>query len=875
MIVPFPRRFTEVKTASTPIETQKPLLKDEDGEEVDVHMYRSMIGSLMYLTSSRPDIMFVVCLWYPKDSHFDLVAYTDSDYARARLDRKSTIGGCQFFGCRLISWQCKKQTVVANSTIEAEYVAASSCCGQVHWIQNQLLDYGYNFMHTKIFIDNKKKAKKCVRLIMEKMVIRENRQRVLVRKRIERVGENKNRKRDMWNKNKQSDLVSKRIERNVNAARHKLNTAEDAEGVDCLPNATIFEQLTLIGSKTTAWNGFSSTMASAVIYLATNQKFNFSKYSFESMVKNLDNTQKPRRPKRKDTKVPQPSGPTTNVADEAINVEMDDSLVSAATTASSLEAEQDRGNIDKTQSKATPNEPSSPRTSSGGNTLRSGEDSMKLQELMELCTNLQQRVLDLETTKTSQANEIASLKRRVKKLEQKKRSTTHGLKRLYKVGSSRRVKSFDEEGLGEEDASKQGRIANIDANKDIYLVNVHTDEDMFGVNDLDGDEAKLASVAEETVNAAATTISTASTILVSAAITKTTKTVITDDEITLAKALAELKSDKGKGKMVKPEPVKKMSKKDILRLDEELAFKLQTKEEEEERLAREKSQQIEKANIAWDDVQAIIEADYQKHFVAKRVEEKRNIPPTRAQQRSIMCTYLKNMEGWKPKSLKNKFFDNIQELFDKAMKRVNTFVDFRTELLKESSRKVETKLEENKKAKAEVMEELQSLIEIVPDEEEVAIDAITLDTKPPNIIDLEDLDLILYGYLKTMFDPHVKDRVWRNQQDYRVLDWKIYDSCGVHSLRMQHVYIHMLVEKRYPITPTTITDMLNKKLQCDHFSEMLKEFDLLKWDPTRGILLLGQQVVSELVALRNFARRYGSRLCTHGGCIKGSYAQTG
>ncbi|GKG16723.1 hypothetical protein Tco_0361680, partial [Tanacetum coccineum] len=96
-------------------------------EEVDVHMYRSMIGSLMYLTSSRPDIIFV----YPKDSAFDLVAYTDSDYARASLDRKSTTRGYQFLGCRLISWQCKKQKVVANSTTEAEYVAALRCCGQV------------------------------------------------------------------------------------------------------------------------------------------------------------------------------------------------------------------------------------------------------------------------------------------------------------------------------------------------------------------------------------------------------------------------------------------------------------------------------------------------------------------------------------------------------------------------------------------------------------------------------------------------------------------------------------------------------------------------------------------------------------------------
>ncbi|GKA48399.1 hypothetical protein Tco_0741357 [Tanacetum coccineum] len=91
---------------------------------------------------------------HDKDSPFDLVAYTDSDYAGASLNRKSTIGGCQFLGCRLISWQCKKQTVVANSITEAEYIAASNCCGQVLWIQNQLLDYGYNFMQTKIHIDN-------------------------------------------------------------------------------------------------------------------------------------------------------------------------------------------------------------------------------------------------------------------------------------------------------------------------------------------------------------------------------------------------------------------------------------------------------------------------------------------------------------------------------------------------------------------------------------------------------------------------------------------------------------------------------------------------------------------------------------------------
>nr|GEW67488.1 reverse transcriptase domain-containing protein [Tanacetum cinerariifolium] len=120
------------------------------------------------------------------------------------------------------------------------------------------------------------------------------------------------------------------------------------------------------------------------------------------------------------------------------------------------------------------------------NVLGSGEDRLKLKELMELYTNLSDRVLKLETIKTSQAQEVSSLKRRVKRLKKKKRLRTHGLKRLYKVGLSARVESFaDEESLGEEDASKQERISDIDTNQDIYLVNVHRDKDIFGINDQD------------------------------------------------------------------------------------------------------------------------------------------------------------------------------------------------------------------------------------------------------------------------------------------------------------------------------------------------------------------------------------------------------
>ncbi|GJW96525.1 putative ribonuclease H-like domain-containing protein [Tanacetum coccineum] len=120
--------FSSVKIASTLIETNKALHKDEEAEDVDVHLYRSMIGSLMYLTAFRPDIMFVVCAC-ARDSPFDLEAFSDSDYARASLDRKSKTEGCQFHGKMLISWQCKKKIVVANSTTEAEYVAAANYCG--------------------------------------------------------------------------------------------------------------------------------------------------------------------------------------------------------------------------------------------------------------------------------------------------------------------------------------------------------------------------------------------------------------------------------------------------------------------------------------------------------------------------------------------------------------------------------------------------------------------------------------------------------------------------------------------------------------------------------------------------------------------------
>ncbi|GJT20879.1 hypothetical protein Tco_0890816 [Tanacetum coccineum] len=242
-------------------------------------------------------------------------------------------------------------------------------------------------------------------------------------------------------------------------------------------------------------------------------------------------------------------------------------------------------------------------------------------------------------------------------------------------------------------------------------------KDGFDVDALNGEEVFVAGQNENVVEKV---VDAASSILLLLLHTVT----ITTEKITLAQAFEALKTskpkDKGKGIMIE-EPVKPMKKKVQIMLDEEVALKLQAEFDEEERLAREKVEKEKKANIAlieeWDDIQAKIDVDYQlaerlqaqeqeelsveekaklfqqllkqrrKHFAAKSAEEKRNKPPTQAQQRKIMCTYLKNMEGKKPKDLKNKSFYSIQKMFDRSFKRVNTFVDFRIDLVNGSSKR--------------------------------------------------------------------------------------------------------------------------------------------------------------------------------------------
>nr|GEV65447.1 hypothetical protein [Tanacetum cinerariifolium] len=527
--------FSYVKTASTHMETHKTLLKDEKGEDVDEHLYRSMIGSLMYLTSLRPDI---------------------TDYAGASLDKKSTVGGCQFLRCRLILWQCKKQTVVANSTTEAED-------------------------------SNEKKLIQMIKIHTDKNV---------------------------------ADLLTKSFDattkvKNINEEA-QIHAKVDGKKV-VISKASIMRDL---------WFGDEGEEIpnhTRIYVLPSHTKKVFGNIKTKK--------QKTRKPRRQDTDETQPSNPTTNVEDEAFNEE----------------------NV-PTQS----NDPPLSRV----NTLRSKEDSLKLKELMEICTKLSNRVLNLKTTKTAQAKEISSLNKRVKILKKKRRSRTNGLKRLYKIRLSARAEfSADEE--------------------NIFGANDQDDTLMFDVDkDLQGEKV----VVEETSRPKAKGI-------VMQEPSEATKTTI----------IPPIKSqDKGKDIMVE-EPLK-MKKIDQISFDEQEAKRLQAEIDEQDRLAAEEAQKALEANNAEEQEQltdtekARLFMEFlekrRKFFAAKRNEEKRNRPPTKPQQRSIMSTYLKNMDGWKPIALKNKSFAEIKESLDKVMERINNFVDFITELVEENTNKAQAEI---------------------------------------------------------------------------------------------------------------------------------------------------------------------------------------
>ncbi|GJW02876.1 putative ribonuclease H-like domain-containing protein [Tanacetum coccineum] len=500
--------FSTMRTTSTPMETSKPLMKDKNAEDVDVHLYRSMIGSLIIFRYLKGQSK--LGLWYPNDSPFDLEAYSDSDYAGASLDRKSTTGGCQFLGSRLISWQCKKQTVVANSTTEAEYVAASNCCGHVLWIQNQLLDYGYNFMNTKIFIDNESTI-----CIVKNPMFHSKTKHIEIRHHFIR---------DSYEK-RLIQVIKIHIDHNVlDLLTKAFDLEKSTENVD-------FDEIV------------DFLNASPIRYALTDQS-----------------TAQLNEP------IPQGTGSGSGLRRQ-------DTILGDKPAQTRFERMTKQSN-----------DPPLLRV----NTLGSGEDSMKLNELMEICTKLSDRVLAWENIKTTQVLEIINLKKRVKKLEKKKKTRTPQLKRrLFKV----RIESSAKKSLGDqEDASKQGR-------------NEDQDEDISWFQE---DAETQGRYGHDIGITTAEPVTTASVLVTTASPTRPVDDSITDD-ITLAETLMKIKSsasrpqkakgvvikepsepttasrpqpqipakDKGKGIMQELEIPVKVKGKDQIAFDEEVAQRLE------------------------------------------------------------------------------------------------------------------------------------------------------------------------------------------------------------------------------------------------------------------------------------------------------------
>ncbi|GKA18844.1 putative ribonuclease H-like domain-containing protein [Tanacetum coccineum] len=500
---------SDVKSASTPVDLEKPLVKHGYADDVDVHLYRSMIGSLMYLTASRPDIIFAVCacarfqvtpktsyllavkrifrylkgnptlgLWYSKDSPFELVAYTNSDYAGATQDRKSTIGGCLFLGNRLISWQCKKQTVVATSTTEVEYVVGDEA------VHKELGDRMERVTTTASSLEAEQDSVNAVRLkLVMPVFVSAVKHMLMLPVQVSAVEVN-------------PVIYTSCIEQFWATAKSSVRRdlhLDDAEGTDCLPTATIFEELARMGRITPLFD----TMMVQV-----------TKEVSEDSDHSTDSTQIPIINQPSLSSQPKKKQPSKKAQRQEAEVPQDETV---------------------------------------------HEES----------------VLDLEKVKDAQTKEIAALKKRIQMLERKKMSRPTGLKRLQKVAMSRRVESSkDQESLGApEDASKQGRsIADIDADNDVTLVDEtqerQDDDLMFDTGVLDDDEmlveakvdgkdkaVTIASVDDSTAGEVVTTASvddsTAGEVVTIASVDDS-DVPITIKEITLAQTLIQIKAAKPK-----------------------------------------------------------------------------------------------------------------------------------------------------------------------------------------------------------------------------------------------------------------------------------------------------------------------------------------
>ncbi|GKC19734.1 hypothetical protein Tco_1021884, partial [Tanacetum coccineum] len=553
---------------------------------------------------------------------------------------------------------------------------------------------------------------------------------------------------------------------------------DDTEGIDCLPTTSIFAELERMGAMTIAWNEFSSTMASAIICLATNQTFNFSKYIFNNMVKHLEGEVKylmylrfmqvfldkkvEGMTKHKEVYVT-PSHTKKVFANMKRPRKGFSGRVTPLFPTMMIQASEDMGedSTAHSDSHSTPiiSQPLSSKPQKKKSRRKQRKDSGPTEPVTDEAHVSTLPMIHLKVT--AQAKEITSIKKRVKQLEQRRKSRPSGLRRLR----------------------KGRKIEDLNADAEVTLVNetqdMNDDNLMFDTGVLEEQEIKFEKVVEELVVSVATTTKSIP-VSVAEVVTTISVSVEIPDELTLAQTLIEIKSakpkpvttaaitvtsvrprakgiifhdqeeqvsastksfsssqsllpqvkDKGKGKMVEPEvPLKK---KDQVALDEEIARNLEAQLQaeliEEERLTRQKE---EESNIALiescDNIQAMMEADFE---LAQRLQAEEHGEIT-IEERSRLFVELNNR--------RKKHF----KLFDKKMKRVNNFVDMNSEVMKgsetrtkESSKRAGDELASDKLKKQKIdehveaekdddpkEEEMKKHMEIVQDKEEIAINA--------------------------------------------------------------------------------------------------------------------------------------------------------
>nr|GEX14897.1 hypothetical protein [Tanacetum cinerariifolium] len=306
------------------------------------------------------------------------------------------------------------------------------------------------------------------------------------------------------------------------------------------------------------------------------------------------------------------------------------------------------------------------------------------------------------------------------------------------------------------------------------------------------------------------------------------------------------------------EPKKPLKKKDQIMIDEEVARNLEA-QMQDELLQEEKIGELsieEKSRLFVE-----LMDKRKKHFARLKAEKIRSKPPTKAQKRNQMCTYLKNMANYNHNQLKNKSFQEIQMLFNNTIKLIDSFVSMDTELVKGSEKAVkgsEKAVKENEYAK------LKRCLEIIPeDDDDVIIEATPLSSKYPTIVDykiykeggksnfkiiraegrfkktkpVDDTDNLLFQTLKTMFEHHVEDNIWKYQQGTtKFLNWKLFDSCGVYYVTTKNMVYYLLVEKMYPFTRNVLHQMWNDvRLYVDYEVEMAYDlFRLIRRQINKG-----------------------------------------